>query len=60
VKWNRPVRTLVTKISDRRAATPQRHAKMILKSLLFRAGAIAINEALTLIRKDRRESSGDH
>jgi len=58
VKWNRPVRTLVTKISDRRAATPQRHAKMNLKSLLFYADAAAINEALTLIRKDRREIIG--
>jgi len=51
---------LVTKIGDRRAARAQRRAKMILKSLLFYAGAAAINEALTLIRKDRRESSGDH
>jgi hypothetical protein len=59
VKWNCPVRTLVTKIGDRRAATPQRHAKMILKSLLFYAAATAINQALTLIRKDHRESSGD-
>jgi hypothetical protein len=51
---------MVTKFGDPPAATPPRHAKMILKSLLFCAGAAAINEALTLIRKDRRESSGDH
>jgi hypothetical protein len=60
VKWNGFVEGSVTKTHDPGAAKPAHRAKMILISLLFCRAPSAVNEALTLIIKDHRESSGDH